>query len=88
MSQFSPDVWRQLKSLTADELISALKKDGWERDEASRGATLGFIKNGSPRQRVVIHYHPQKDYQPNLLKQLLADIGWTIADMKRLKLIK
>ena len=37
---------------------------------------------------MVIHYHPRKTYGPKLLKALLADIGWSEADMRRIKLIK
>ncbi|GAB4108212.1 MAG: hypothetical protein Kow001_04220 [Acidobacteriota bacterium] len=85
---FSADVWKQLKNLTAVDLIRALERDGWER-EGKRGATLGFFKN-SPEgnRRVVIHYHPQKTYGAKLIQGLLADIGWTETDLKRLKLIR
>ncbi len=81
---FKKQEWDQLKNKTADHLVSALKKDGWKHDITS-GAVQVYIK--SPK-RVTIHYHPKKTYQPKLLKALLADIGWTVADMKRLKLIK
>jgi len=37
---------------------------------------------------VSIHYHPGNTYAAKLLKALLADIGWTHDDMRRLKLIK
>lgn len=85
---FSADAWKQLKNLTAVDLIRALERDGWER-EGKRGATLAFFKN-SPEcnRRVVIHYHPQKTYGPKLIQGLLADIGWTETDLKRLKLIR
>jgi hypothetical protein len=36
----------------------------------------------------VIHYHPRKTYGPKLLTALLNEIGWTEADMRRVKLIK
>jgi predicted RNA binding protein YcfA (HicA-like mRNA interferase family) len=86
---FAPNVWSQLKNLTADELISALQRDGWTKDPASRDATISYIKYQSPKnKRVVIHYHPRKTYQPKLLRALLTDIGWTEADMRRLKLIR
>jgi len=84
---YSPDVWRQLKNLTADDLLDALRKDGWQLDPG-RGAVLAFTKGSNPRLRVVIHYHPRKTYGPKLLKALLADIGWSEGDLKRLKLIK
>jgi predicted RNA binding protein YcfA (HicA-like mRNA interferase family) len=85
---FSQHVWNQLKATTADELIAALKKDGYQKDPASSDATIAFIKTDPPPKRVVIHYHPRKTYGPKLLKALLADIGWTEADMRRIKLIK
>jgi predicted RNA binding protein YcfA (HicA-like mRNA interferase family) len=85
---FSGNVWNQLKNLSADDLIRALEQDGWRRDPASKGATLGYIKGGSPNKRVVIHYHPRKTYGAGLLKALLDDIGWTEDDLKRLKVIK
>lgn len=81
---FAPHIWNQLKNLTADELIAALRKDGWEKDETS-GAVQAFRKGTA---RVTIHYHPGKTYGPGLLKALLADIGWNEKDLRRLKLIK
>jgi len=85
---FPPNVWNQLKNLTADDLIRALTKDGWEKDPAGRDATIAYIKSGSPNKRVVIHYHPKKTYRPGLLKALIQHIGWTDDDLKRLKIIK
>ena len=40
------------------------------------------------RRRVSVHYHPRKTFGPKLLQSLLNDIGWSEADMKRLKLVK
>ena len=85
---FPQQVWNQLKNLTADGLINALLRDGWAKDPASSGATIAYIKSGSPNKRVVIHYHPKKTYGPGLLQRLIADIGWTDDDLRRLKLIK
>jgi|CZKR01.1.fsa_nt_gi predicted RNA binding protein YcfA (HicA-like mRNA interferase family) len=84
---FPQHVWQQLKAVTADELIAALKKDGYEKDPASADATIAYIKSGDPAKRVVIHYHPQKTYGPKLLQHLLADIGWSVEEMRRLGLI-
>jgi len=83
---FPKQVWDQLKNITADELIKALVKDGWVHDESS--GAIQVYRHVDTGQRVTIHYHPQKTYGPKLLKGLLADIGWSIEDMKRLKLIK
>ena len=88
---FPPNVWNQLKNLTADDLIGALLRDGWGKDPASKGAIIGFIKkdqNGKPINRITIHYHPKKTYGPKLLAGLLDDIGWSNDDMHRLKLVK
>lgn len=86
---FPQHVWNQLKNTTADELIAALKRDGYLQDPASRDATIAFIKlEGHSAKRVVIHYHPRKTYGPKLLKALIADIGWDEADLRRLKLIR
>ena len=83
MASYLPETWRQLKGLSSTALMKSLKADGWEED-ITRGATRGFRKDGA---RVVIHHHPKKTYRPRLLKALLADIGWTEADLERLKLM-
>ena len=85
MATYPPHVWNQLKNLTAGELIAALERDGWRRD-AKGGSQIIFFKE--PGSRVSIHFHPQKTYGAAILKALLADIAWTEADMKALKLIK
>lgn len=84
---FPQHVWNQLKNLTADQLISALKRDGWKPD-CSKGAVLGFIKEGPQNKRVTIHYHPKKTYGAKLLTGLIDDIGWSEDDLRDLKLIK
>ncbi len=89
MPSIDPKTWAslvlpQIRNVTADELIRALERDGWDEEER-RGATRRFIEDGD---RVVIHYHPQKTYGPRLLKGLIADTGWGVPDLKRLKLIK
>jgi len=84
--KFPPYIWNQLKNKSADDLISALKKDRWDLDE-KRGAQQVW-RHPDRGRRVSIHYHPRKTYGPKLLKGLLKDIGWTESDMRRLKLIK
>jgi predicted RNA binding protein YcfA (HicA-like mRNA interferase family) len=79
-----PDIWAQLKNITADEFIRALENDGWKQRGGS-GARRVFLKD---RNLVSIHYHPKKTYGRNMLKDLLKDIGWNENDLKRLKLIK
>ena len=83
--KYPHNVWQQLKNITADELIRALKKDGWVRD-IRVGAEL--IYRHDDGRRVSIHFHPRKTYGQRTLKGLLGDIGWSVDDLKRLKLVK
>jgi predicted RNA binding protein YcfA (HicA-like mRNA interferase family) len=82
---FPKQIWDQLKNLTCDDIVRALEKDGWVLD-ITRGARRVY-RHPSGR-RVAIDYHPQKTYGPGLLRALLEDIGWTVEDLRRLKLIK
>lgn len=83
--KYPKNVWQQLKSITADELIRALDKDDWVRDT---GIGSELVYRHDDGRIVSIHYHPRKTYHRGLLKGLLDDIGWTEEDMRRLKLIK
>lgn len=82
---FSPHVWGQLKSITADELCRALDRDGWACD--ANGGSMRIYRHSDLR-RVSIHYHSGKTYGAKMLKSLLSDIGWSEEQMKALKLIK
>jgi len=83
--KFPKNIWNQLKNKSPKDLMSALEKDGAIPEE-SRGAVIGFRYPDG--RRVVIHYHPNKTYGPRLIKALIEEIGWTIDDLQRLKLIK
>lgn len=87
---YQKNVWNQLKNITVEELMNALRKDGWEKEDSS-GARIPYRKamdNGEVK-RVVIHYHPKKTYKSaKVLRGLLNDIGWSVEDFKRLKLVK
>lgn len=86
--KFPKNVWDQLRNKTCDDLIRALERDGWFHD-ATQGKQRVYRKvDESVPRRVSIHYHPKKTYGANLLKALLEDVGWSIDDMRRLKLIK
>jgi predicted RNA binding protein YcfA (HicA-like mRNA interferase family) len=82
-----PDyVWKQLKNISTDQLISALVKDNFALDTKVRAERIYRHPDG---RRVSIHYHTgNKCFGPGLLKALLKDIGWSQEDMRRLKLIK
>ena len=82
---FSPQAWDQLKNKTCDDLIRALERDGWSRDN-TRGA-IRVYRHPDGR-RVAIHYHPGKTYGRKLLAALLVDIGWSEGDLKLLRLIR
>lgn len=79
-----PNVWNQLKSITAGELSKALARDGWAPD--TKGGSQTIWRKGT--RRVSIHFHPQKTYGAKMLQGILNDIGWTPEDLRRLKLIK
>lgn len=83
--KFSKQVWDQLKAKTCEDLIAALQKDGWMY-EGTKGAVQVYRHDDG--RRITVHYHPDRSYGANLLKALLEDIGWSEADMRRLKLIK
>ena len=83
--KYPSHIWNQLKNIKCDDLIRALNKDEWKRDETRGAAQIFRHLNGN---RVSIHYHPNKTYKPGLLKSLLQDIGWSEKDLRRLKLIK
>ena len=82
---FSKQAWDQLKNVTAAELMSALEKDGAVHDSSRGSVQVYRYPDG---RRFTIHFHPNKTYGPKLLRALLADIGWSEDDMKRLKLLK
>ena len=80
-----PQIWDQLKSKTADDLIQALEKDGATKVGSRGSAQYYKLKTGL---KIAIHYHPHKTYGSQMLNYLLETIGWTEQDLKRLKLIK
>ena len=83
--KYSKQAWDQLKNKTCDDLVTALTKDGFALDEGVGRSRVYVAPDG---RRVAIHYHPGKTFGPNLLKGLFTDLGWSEADLRRLKLIK
>ena len=82
---YPSNVWKQLKGLTSGELMSALQKDGWNK-EPKRGSVILFVHPDG--RDITIHFHPKSTYRPKLLRAILDRIGWNEGDMRRLKLIK
>ena len=96
MTSYRRVVWDQLKNITKQQLIRAIERDGWIREETKgrqgkKGAnTLAYRHPDRPpnANRIVIHPHPKRTMSPSLLKDLLAVLGWTEEGLVRLKLIK
>ena len=63
--------------------IAKAEKDG---GSGTTGATQGY--RHADGRRVVLHIHPKATKSPRILKGLLDCIGWTEADMRKLRLIK
>ena len=87
---YTQNVKDQLRRLTVEKLQKALEKDGWVADP-HRSARIPYVlkgENGETLNRVVIHYHPKKTFGLKLLKGLIDQIGWSVEDMQRLKLLK
>lgn len=78
-------IWDQLKNLTADQIVKALEKSGWKRDESTGNI---YVYLHPDKRRITIHYHPRKTYGPKLLKGLLEIINWSEDDLRKLKLVK
>jgi len=74
---FSKLIRDQLKNLTAENLINALLKDGWER-ENKRGAIQRFYhpNRDNDNNRITIRYDPKKTYGIKLLETLIENAEW------------
>jgi hypothetical protein len=80
-----PETWAQIKNITADILLGAIEKDGGILILPAAVPGEFFPKGLN---LISIHYHPHKSYGPDMLRDLIRDLGWTEKDLKRLKLIK
>lgn len=74
------------RGMTARELIRALHADGF-RLTRTRGSH--HIYRHADGRRIVVAYHRVGDTFPiGTLKSMIADIGWSDADLHRLGLIR
>lgn len=74
-----------VKNITARRLISALKRDGFHLTTGRKGVLLFRHPDG---RKVEVHFHHSgQTFPPKTLKAMIEDAGWTIEDLKRLKLI-
>lgn len=77
----------ELRSITTRELCAAIESDGFVLDR-QRGSHRVYY-NPTDKRRVVIPWHgPGATLHYGTLKAILADLGWTREDLKRLKLLK
>ena len=90
MTTYSRAVWSQLKNKTVQDIMRALRKDGWVEEDNPR-STVAFRhpdRTDPAHSRVVFHVHPKKTMGAKLLRGLLDTIDWSESDLARLGLIK
>lgn len=79
--KFQKNIWERLKGITIEEIKKALIRDGCKREKNT-------YLHPTKKYIITIHYHPKKILNPGLLKNyFLKETGWSIEDLKRLKLI-
>lgn len=89
MASYPKHVWNQVKNTTCKELISALKRDGFERDMEDSNSGMLVYRRANDGRRVTVHWKPRKTHGASLLKSLFEDAGWTTEeDLRRVELIK
>lgn len=75
----------QIKKITANQLVRALKKDGF-KCTTKKGGHLVF--RHPDKRRVTVSYHGSGNtFPPKTLNSMIIDAGWTTEDLKRLKFI-
>lgn len=80
--------YSKLRSLTARELVNALRRDGFRLDRQS-GAHRQYY-NSSDGRRVTVSYHHSSDtFSLRILRIMIERQGkWTEEDLQRLGLLK
>jgi len=74
-----------IKNITAKRLINALRRDGFIITTSRKGILIFRHPDG---RKVEIHFHHSGQTFPiGTLRAILQDAGWTVPDLKRLKLI-
>lgn len=71
----------RLPRITADELLRALRRDGWE--EGLHGKHLHLIHPSKPG-RVDVPYHRGRTLKLPTLKAILIQAGLSVDDLRRL----
>ncbi len=78
--------YSRLKSVTARELVTALKRDGFTLDRQSGSHQHYYHTDG--RHVTVSFHHPGATFPTKTLKHMIEDQAkWSEEDLKRLKLL-
>lgn len=81
-----PIDYRQLRTLTAREIISALVRDGFLLDR--QAGSYQLYRHGDGRRVTVTFHRPGQTFAPKTLKSMIElQARWNDLDLKRLKLI-
>ncbi len=73
------------KNITAGRLVRALLRDGFVL-KRTRGKGRTYKHSDGRTVRVHFH-HSGQTFPPGTRQKMLADAGWDVADLKRLRLI-
>ncbi len=79
--------WRNLRSLTAREIINALDRDGFTL--RSQAGSHQRYRHPDGRRVTVTFHSPGQTFSPDVLRWMIKDQAqWTEEDLKRLELLK
>ena len=72
----------RLPRITADDLLRALRRDGWE--EAHQEGSHSQLKHAKKPGRVTVAYHRGDVINPKTLQRALEQAGLTLDELRRL----
>ncbi len=72
----------KLPRITADELLRALHRDGWE--DARQSGSHVILKHPTKPGRVTVARHSGVIIKPKTLAAILAQAGLTVEELQRL----
>ena len=72
---------QRMPRITADELLRALARDGWERVRPGKHIHL---RHPTKPGRVDVPYHPGRTIKPATLKNILVQAGLSSDDLRAL----
>jgi predicted RNA binding protein YcfA (HicA-like mRNA interferase family) len=77
--------YRQLRNISAREIISALVRDGFAFDRGDGSHQIYYHPDG--RRATVVFHGRGRSFTRKTLKSIIEQAHWTEGDLKRLKLI-